>query len=150
VRQTLAGHAHLFHERYEKLIADHPDAKKEMDQVRASIVQAGQLVQKSPKVNGKGADWKQLADRAEADRHTPCKFLDGHALFTGLFHMYAATYKEIWDSLQQSSMESGLEDVSQAEQKKNAKRETDTMNMSAAPRNRRGCLQLTKTHCPWQ
>jgi hypothetical protein len=37
----------LFDERYEKLIADHPDAKKEMDLVRACIVQIGQLVQNS-------------------------------------------------------------------------------------------------------
>jgi hypothetical protein len=37
--------------------------------------------------------------------------------------MYAATYKEMRDSLQPSSMESGQEDVSQAEQNKHRKRE---------------------------
>jgi hypothetical protein len=37
-----------FHERYEKLRVDHPDAKKEMDLVRASVVQREQLVQNSP------------------------------------------------------------------------------------------------------
>jgi hypothetical protein len=92
-------------ERYEKLIADDPDAKKEMDLVRASMVQTGQHVQISPKVNGNGAKWKQMADRAEADMHTLCKFIHGRALFTGLFNIYAATCKEMMDSLQPSSME---------------------------------------------
>jgi hypothetical protein len=59
--------------------------------------------------------------------------------------MYAPTYKEMRDSLQQSCMELEQEDVWQAE-KTNAERETETMNMSAAPRNRRGHLQLTKTN----
>jgi hypothetical protein len=63
-----------FHDRDKRLIADHPDAKKEMDLVRASIVQIGQLVQNSPKVNGNGAKWKQLAGSAEADRSTLCKW----------------------------------------------------------------------------
>jgi hypothetical protein len=39
-------------------------AKKEMDLLQASVVQTGQLVQNLPKVNGNGAKWKQLADRA--------------------------------------------------------------------------------------
>jgi hypothetical protein len=73
-------------------------------------------------VNGNDARWKQPADRAEADMRTLCKFLDGQALFTGLFHMYAATDKEMRGSLQPSSTESGQKDVSQAEQNKCHKR----------------------------
>jgi hypothetical protein len=69
--------------------------KKEMDLMRISIVQIGQLVQNSPNVNGNGAKWKQLADSPEADRHILCKFLDGQEPIMGLFHMYAATYKEM-------------------------------------------------------
>jgi hypothetical protein len=45
-------------EGYEQIIADHPDAKKQMDLVLASIVQIGQLVQDSPEVDGNGAKWK--------------------------------------------------------------------------------------------
>jgi hypothetical protein len=41
-----------FSERYAKLTADHPDAKKEMDLVQASILQIEQVVQNSPKMNG--------------------------------------------------------------------------------------------------
>jgi hypothetical protein len=130
-----------FHERYEKLMSDHPDAKK-MDLVRASVVQIGQLVQNSPKMNGNGAKWKK---QTEADRRTFCKFLDSQALCTGLYHMYVATYKEMRDRFQPSNMESGQENVSQAD-KINAERETKTLEMSAAPINRRSYLQLTKTH----
>jgi hypothetical protein len=113
----------LFDERYEKLIADRPDAKKEMDLVRVSVVKVWQLVQNSTKVNGSCAKWKQLEDRAEADRHNVGKFLDAEALFTGLFHMYAATYKEMGDSLQPSSKELGQEDAWQAERIKRRNRD---------------------------
>lgn len=80
----------LFDERCEKLTVDHPDAKMEMDLVQTYIVQIGQLVQNSPKVNGNGAKHKQPVDRAEPDRWTFCKFLDGQVLF----HMYTAAYAE--------------------------------------------------------
>jgi hypothetical protein len=83
--------------------------------MRAPVIQIAQLVQNSLKVNGNGAKWKQLSDRAEADRHILCKFLDGQALFVILFHTYAVTYKEMRDSLQPSRKESGQEDVSQGE-----------------------------------
>jgi hypothetical protein len=55
--------------------------------------------------------------------------------------VYAATYKEMGDILQPSSMESGQEDALQAE-KTNAERETETLKMGTAQRNRRGHLQL--------
>jgi hypothetical protein len=62
--------------------------------------------------------------------HTLCKFLDGKALFTGLFHVYAVIYKEMRDSLQPSIRESEEEDASQVEQT-NAERGTETLKMSA-------------------
>jgi hypothetical protein len=62
---------------YETLTADHPDAKKQMDLVRASVVKIGQRVRNSPKMNSSGFRLKQLADRTEADRHTLSKFLNG-------------------------------------------------------------------------
>jgi hypothetical protein len=61
-----------------------------------------------------------------ADRHTLCKYLEGHGLFTGLFYKYATTYKEMRDSTQPSSMELGQEDVSQAEQNKRRKRDRNS------------------------
>jgi hypothetical protein len=65
-------------------------------------------------MNGNGAKLKQLTERREADRHILCKFPDGQALSTGLFHKYAATYNEMRDNLQPSNMESGQEDASPA------------------------------------
>jgi hypothetical protein len=109
-----------FHEKYEKLMSDYPDAK-EMDPVRPSVDQIGKFVQNSPKMNDNDTKRKQLADSAEADRRTFCNVLLGQALFTGLYHMYTATYKEMRDSFQPSSIESGQEDVSQAEQNKRRK-----------------------------
>jgi hypothetical protein len=73
-----------FVKRYEKLISDHPDVKKKMNLVRASVVQIGQLVQNSPEMNKNCAKWEQLADKDDAYRHNLCKFLDGQELFTGL------------------------------------------------------------------
>jgi hypothetical protein len=96
-----------FDERYEKLIENHPDAKKEMDLARACVVQVVQLVQNLTKVNCSGAKWKQLADRTEAKRHILCKPLGGRVLFTGLFRIYAAVWKGIRGMLQPSAKESG-------------------------------------------
>jgi hypothetical protein len=52
--------------------------------------------------------------------------VDGQALYTGLFRLYAAIYKEIWGSLQSSSKESGQQDASQAEQNKCRKRDRNS------------------------
>jgi hypothetical protein len=79
----------------------------------ASIVQIGQLVQNSHKMNGNGTNWKQLSDRAEAERHIIRKFLDGHALLASMFHMYVATYSQMRDSFQSSCKESGQQVASQ-------------------------------------
>jgi hypothetical protein len=114
------------------------------------IVQIRKLVQNSPKVSGNGAKGKQLAERADADKHTLYMFLDGQALFTGLFHMYATTYKELRGILQRSSEESREEDAAQAEQKINVERETKSVKTSTVRGNRRDHLQLAKTHGRWQ
>jgi hypothetical protein len=99
------------------------DAKEEKNLVWASIVQIGQLVQNSPEVNGYGAKFEQQAGKADADRHTLCKFLDGQAPFTSQFHKNAATEKEKRDILQPSSEELGQENPSEAEQNKRRKRD---------------------------
>jgi ribosomal protein L17 len=98
-------------------LADHQDIKKKMDQVRPSVVQIEQLVTNSPNANANSAKWKQLANRAEAERRTLCKFIDGQALFACLFHTYAATYKETRDSFNRA-VNSGQQVASQAEQNK--------------------------------
>jgi hypothetical protein len=99
--------------------------------VQASVVQIGQLVQNSHKMNGNGAKWKQLVDRAEADRQTQCKFLDRQVLFTGYFTCMQQHTKEMRDSFQSSSKELGQGDVFK-QNKTNTERETETLKMSAA------------------
>jgi hypothetical protein len=102
-----------------------------MDLVRASIVQIGYLAQNSSEVNGNSVEWKQLADSAEEDRHTLCKFLEGQSIFTGLFNIYAETCKEMRDSIQPSSKESGTGRCS-ASRTKQMPKETETLKRSAA------------------
>jgi hypothetical protein len=43
-----------------------------------------------------------------------------------------------------------MRDSLRKQDKTNAKRETETLEMTAAPRNRRGHLQLRKPHGRWQ
>jgi hypothetical protein len=83
----------------EELLAAHPDAKEEIELVHTALVPIGQLVQASPRVNGNGVVWKQLADRAEAERGVLCRHLDGKALFTAILRLYALTHREMEDSL---------------------------------------------------
>jgi hypothetical protein len=93
----------------------------------------------------------ETADRAEADMHTSCKFLDEQALFTGLFHMYAATNKELRDSHQHSSKEIAKgRKVVRKQNKTNVERDTETLTMIAAARKRRGHLRPTQTHGRWK
>jgi hypothetical protein len=122
-----------FHERYERLMADSPDVKKDIDLVHASIVQRGQLVQNSPKVNGNEAQWKQPADRAEYDRYTLCQSLDSQALFTGLVHMYAVTYKEMRDGLKAWNRDK-KQNKANAERKKEALQEETEEITSSLPK----------------
>jgi hypothetical protein len=85
-----------FHERYKKLRVDHPDAKKEMDLAKASTVKIWQLFQKSPKVNGNGAEWKKnkLDDRAEAEGAPSSSFwMDKRYLPAYFTHMQQHTRK---------------------------------------------------------
>jgi hypothetical protein len=133
-----------FRERYGKLIAGHPEAKKEMDLVRASVVQISKLVQNTTKVTGTGAKWKQLTYRAEADRHTLCKFLDGEALFSCLVHMYTTTHKETRTAFNRAAWNPDRK-VFRKQNTTNAARETKTLERRAEARNGRGHLKLTIT-----
>jgi hypothetical protein len=104
-------------------MADLADPGKEIDLVRSAVVQIGQLVQRSPKMNGNRAMWKELAYRVETERNALCKHAGGQALFADLLHPCAAVYTEMWDSLQSSITDSGQEDPSQPEQTKRRKRD---------------------------
>jgi hypothetical protein len=87
-----------------------------------------------------GQSWSRQED--------PLQVLDGQALFTGLFHMYAATYKDMRDILQPSSKESGEKDSSQAERNKRWKGDRNFED-ECCTKKRRGHLRLTKTRGRW-
>jgi hypothetical protein len=84
-------------------MADHADARKEIDLVRAAVVQIGQLLLKSPKMNGNGAKWKKLAYRPETEKNSFCKPVGVQELFADMLHPYAAVYKEMWDSVHRAA-----------------------------------------------
>jgi hypothetical protein len=84
-----------FERHYDTLISDHPGANQEIDLVRTALVTIGQLVQKSPLLNGTEAVWKQLIIRAEEEKSVLCKHLDGKALFTGILRPYASMHREM-------------------------------------------------------
>jgi hypothetical protein len=95
----------MFDRDYEALIAFHPEAKMEIDQLRSTFVQISQLVHNSPKVNINAAKWEQLVDTAHTETKILCKYVHGQALFTALLSLYSSVYEEMRDSLQANSME---------------------------------------------
>jgi hypothetical protein len=59
---------------------------------------------------------RSRSNSAKPNKHNLWKISDGEALFTSLFHTYASTYVEVWDSLQLGSKESRQEVALQAKQ----------------------------------
>jgi hypothetical protein len=88
-----------FDKQHVTLIANNPDATEEINLFRTGLVKVGELIQTSPQKNGNGATWKRLVDKAENEKSVLCKPLDGKALFTGMLRLYAATHREMEDSL---------------------------------------------------
>jgi hypothetical protein len=99
-----------FDKRYEALIANNPDATKEIKLILTGLIKIGQLIQTSPQQNGNGATWKRLNDKAESEKSVLCKHLDGKALFTGMLRLYTATHRVMEDSLLQECAQ-GKEDA---------------------------------------
>jgi hypothetical protein len=50
------------------LLAVHPDAKEEISRIHTALVTIGQMIRTSPHVNGNGTVWKELAEKANAER----------------------------------------------------------------------------------
>jgi hypothetical protein len=88
-----------FDKQYETLIANNPDATKEINLIRTRLIKIGQLIQTSPQQTGNGATWKRLVDKAENEKSVLCKHVDGKALLTGMLRLYTATHREMEDSL---------------------------------------------------
>jgi hypothetical protein len=59
----------------------------------------GQLMHRSPSVNGNGAVWKVLITKSKDERTMLCKHFDGKALFPATLQIYAVIHREMRDSL---------------------------------------------------
>jgi hypothetical protein len=57
-----------FEKDYDALLTAHPDAQQEIALIRTALKKICGLVRNSPRSNGEGPVWKQLADKAEDDR----------------------------------------------------------------------------------
>jgi hypothetical protein len=135
---------------YESLIADHPDAKQEIDLVRTAIATIGQFIQKSPGLNGNGTVWKQLTARAEEEKGVLCKYFDGKALFTGLLRLYNSVHREMWDSLQPESKEREVVVATQCRRRKRGcDSEDKTMSKKKHQRNQ-DLFRSSRNRGPWQ
>jgi hypothetical protein len=88
-----------FEGKHDELLAGHPDCSEELALLRTGLQTIGQLIRVSPPANGNGGLWKELVARAEAERAVLCKHLDGKALFTAMLRLYAATHREMRDSV---------------------------------------------------
>jgi hypothetical protein len=84
-----------FEKNHEELTARNPDCREEIGLLRNGLCTIGQLIHTSPSVNGNGALWKELINRAEAERTVLCTHLDGKALFTAILRLYAAIHRNI-------------------------------------------------------
>jgi hypothetical protein len=82
-----------FERNSEQLAGNHPDCTEDIALLHTGLKTIGQLILKSPPVNGNGSTWKELLDKAESERAVLCKHLDGKALFTAMLRMYAAIYR---------------------------------------------------------
>jgi hypothetical protein len=125
-----------FIQRYEKLIADHPDAETKMDLMRAFVVQIGQLVQNSSRMNGIVPGGNNKRTELKPKGIPSASFWMDRRYIPAYF---TATYKKMRDSLQPSRKESGRK-MFRKQNKTNAERESETLKTCAAPRNRRGYL----------
>jgi hypothetical protein len=78
-----------FERNSEQLAANYPDCTEDIVLLHTGLKTIGQLILKSPPVNGNSSTWKELLEKVESERAVLCKHLDGKALFTAMLHMYS-------------------------------------------------------------
>jgi hypothetical protein len=88
-----------FEKNHEELTARNPDCREEIGLLRNGLRTIGQFIHTSPSVNGNGAVWKKLINRAEAEKTVLREHLDGKALLTAILRLHAAIHRDMRDSL---------------------------------------------------
>jgi hypothetical protein len=84
----------------EELLTKYQATVEEIRLIQTGLIAIGQVINNSPRVNGKGDAWKEIITRAEAERMVLCKHQEGKPLFTAMLRLYAATHWELLDTLQ--------------------------------------------------
>jgi hypothetical protein len=92
----------VYDEVHEKLISDHPDAKREVDSIRSTLLQIWQLLENVTEENGNGAKLEQVTETAETEAKILYKYVAGKALYAGLLNLFSSVCKELRDSLQEN------------------------------------------------
>jgi hypothetical protein len=94
-----------FEGKHDELLEEHPDCTEELALLRTGLQTIGHLIHVSPPANGNGRPWKELVAKAEAERAVLCKHLEGKALFTAMLRLYAATHRELRDSVVSANLQ---------------------------------------------
>jgi hypothetical protein len=105
----------VFEEKYEMLIAVHPEAKMEIDLVVATLVKISQLLSNSSEANVSGEKLEQLTHHAQTEMEFLHNHMDGKEMYTALLCMFSLVHKEMRDSLQANDMEANQEAAMQPE-----------------------------------
>jgi hypothetical protein len=95
--KTLAS----FDKHHGGLVTAYPGAEEDISLIRAALVQIGSLIRSSPAKNGNGEAWKELTTKDEAEKVALCKHLEEKTLITAILRLYAATHREMMETLLQ-------------------------------------------------
>jgi hypothetical protein len=90
-----------FDKHHGELVTAYPGAEEDISLIRAALVQKGSLILSSQAKNGKGEAWKELTTKAETEIMVLCKHLEGKTLITAILRLYAATHREMVETLLQ-------------------------------------------------
>jgi hypothetical protein len=87
------------------LTEKHPECIEDIKLLHAGLLTIRQLIHASPRVNGNGAEWKGIITKTEEEKAVLCKHLEGQALFSGMLCLYAATHRDLMNTLKQEEEE---------------------------------------------
>jgi hypothetical protein len=92
-----------FQKNLDDITGKHPESIEDIKILHAGLVTIGQLIHSLPRVNGNSAEWKSIITRTEEERTVLWKHPEGQALFSGMLRLYAATHRDLRNSLKQEA-----------------------------------------------
>jgi hypothetical protein len=94
-----------FERHRDELAVSYPDVVEAIGLIRTALIKIGQVILSSPPINGIGAVWKRLTAQAESERAVLCKHLDGKPMPTAMRRLYAATFREMSETIVQGAVQ---------------------------------------------